>query len=94
MNKFLPFRIVGTVISFLLLVGVIGAGLYFDRVLAKVEKLPVTTTAYPLSAITNEMKPGQIFDKTKDLVPIPLSENEAVQYQESDLGKTDISQFN
>jgi len=88
-------RQIGIVGGSILLVFVIGAGVYIQFFyLGAQPTLPAQTTSYPTQTVLAELKTGGVFYRLTQLAPVTAQNAPIQSVDESELGKTDLGQYN
>jgi hypothetical protein len=80
----------GGILAILLVVGAAG---YFQLKMSSPQAVVVKPTGYSADALTKELLPNGVFTRIGTLTTIPQSSQDATTYQDSELGKVDITKL-
>ena len=96
MSQPLSTRAIWGIVGIALIPIVVCLGFYFEFSVAKVPSQAATITQYDTSFITDMREPDKdknAYYRSSQLHQVDSSTEESTQYQESELGKTDITKL-
>ena len=86
-------KMLGNLAGLVVVLAVAGVGVYMQMQVQAVPEVKPTYQSFP-SVVDTDMKIGGTFGYIKNLVPVTQSQDAATKYNESELNKPDISQYN